>query len=174
MPVTDVAGGTVTELDVPEGVLAFRLRLDKNGGKGAVAIDDIKVTYGMQYDYTMLPEYDSLNVGDVCSRRIEGLLPETEYAYMVQATDGAFFSGESQWIGVKTATGSGVSTVDAGRQPIVFSGMTARVDGNHTIDVIDVAGVKVCSGRGSVVFPSPGLYIVSVPELGITLRYIAR
>lgn len=174
VPVVGDAGGAVTEFDVPEGVLAFRLRFEKNGGRGAVAIDDIKVTYGMQYDYTMLPEYESLNVGDVCSRRIDGLLPETEYAYMVQATDGAFFSGESQWIGVKTTTGSGVSTVDANRQALVFSGMTARVDGDYTIDVIDVAGVRVCSGRGSVVFPSAGLYIVSVPELGITLRYIAR
>lgn len=81
---------------------AIRFTYLKNGS-GNLALDDVTIESG-GIRKEMLPDYDGIPAGNVSSSPVEGLEPETEYYYAVQATDGELLSKLSNEIQVTTPT----------------------------------------------------------------------
>ncbi|MDE5727239.1 MAG: M6 family metalloprotease domain-containing protein, partial [Duncaniella sp.] len=162
IPVVTALGGTVSKVDVSvPGARQARIELKRNSGKGAVAIDDIEISYGVTSEDKPLKGYDSLSTGNIGSLRIEGLAPATTYWYRVTATDGTLLSRPSAEMQVVTVGESGIADI-AANDSFTVSGLTVVTDG-ALASVYDIAGRLI--GRGTeVVLPSRGVYIVSTPS----------
>lgn len=111
VPVVNEAGGAVNELvDIPLGTRCIRIVYDAPA-KGAIAIDDIVIGHGLQYD--LLPVVQSASAGAKLSMAVSGLEPATEYFYTVTASDGQQLSLSSNTVkAVTLAKTSGDPTFD--------------------------------------------------------------
>lgn len=167
------AGGATLSHDIPEGVTRVRIRFDNPADKGSVAIDDVTVAYGMQYEYEPVAGLSPADAGDALSLQVSGLVRNSDYIYTVAATDGVFTSRESEPVHVHTSDTGAIAGVSAGSQ-LGISGRTLTAGADTTIEVCDVTGRIVARGRGSVTLPDAGTYIVRLPETGFTLKHIAR
>lgn len=172
-PVVTTAGGMSVSQDIVRETTRLRIRFDSPAGKGSVAIDDVTVDYGMQYEYDAVDGFSSADVGDVLSFAVEGLLPETEYVYTVSASDGEFLSKASSPVSLKTLGTTSVKNVVDASTVHVSGRMLTAVNG-EAIEVYDVTGRIVAIGIGSVTLPESGVYIVKFPQTGYTMRHMVR
>lgn len=172
-PIATDEGGKTVECVVDGDPSRARVRFQTPSGNGSVAVDDVKVEYGMQYGYEPLPGLTKADAGDELSYEVTGLLPATEYVYTVAATDGMFTSKESDPVLVTTKANLSVDRIEA-NVGLRISCRTVTADSGIEIVVYDVAGRVVAKGHGTVVLPDAGTYIVRLPEIGLSAKYIAR
>lgn len=88
------------EADLDE-IYAIKIIFVKTGD-GAIALDDINVTYGGDLTKEYLSGYTDLNVGNVLSYTVLGLENNTKYSYTVAASNGNLISRNSAAISVQT------------------------------------------------------------------------
>lgn len=161
VPVNNAAGGTVTTVEVPfDGARQAKITLQRNSGKGAVAIDDIDVAHGVDLEDTPVEGLAEKSLGNVAEHAVTGLQPATEYYYKVYATDGTLTSRISPEVKVKTAGNpqSGIVDVVAPDVKFTVSGLTVTAPAEVT--VYDLMGRTI--GRGTTVtLPARGVYIVA-------------
>lgn len=170
--VETAAGGKTVSQDIPDGVTRVRLRFDNPSDKGAVAIDDVTVAYGIQYSYEPLAAYSPADAGNALSLEITGLAPQTEYVYTVAATDGEFTSKASEAIHVRTNHTGGVDGIYDGMR-IRMHGQTVTAPGAR-IEIYDMTGRLLATAKETVRLPGAGIYIVKLPETGTTFKYICN
>ncbi|MCM1368979.1 MAG: M6 family metalloprotease domain-containing protein [Candidatus Amulumruptor caecigallinarius] len=174
VPVLKTQGGKVSEVEIPADVTSVRLEFARDGGKGALAIDDVTVYHGLQTSDSPLPGYDSLLVGNVLTHTVSELESNTEYYYRVRATDGEYYSRPSAEIAVKTTDPSGVTEIGAANSLLTVNNDTVSVSGNELIIIDDVAGRTVAQGFGMVKVSDAGVYLVRVPSLKIVRKIIVK
>lgn len=183
LPVTTEAGGLTTTFDFdPETtgpVSSIRLEFRRLGKQGALAIDDIDVSYGAVYELVPVEGFSPVAVGDSDSRRVSGLEPLTTYVYTVTATDGTLVSLPSQVIEVTTADPSGLDDVIASTARLSVSGGVITVSGlapGSFVTLTDIAGRLVAqtaadtAGRAVLKPALRGVYIVAAPASGLTAK----
>lgn len=161
VPVVKTVGGKKTEItDFPAGTRQVVIEFVRAGTSGALALDDVVVEYGHQYTVNEQSARD-LKTGDVTSHVVTGLTPGAMYGYRVVGTDGKLNSIPSEMITVKTAGGAGVDAVTDG-SPLVISvnSLSVSVGDGQEVVAYDLTGGVVASGRGSLVLPASGVYIV--------------
>lgn len=166
IPVVNDAGGRTVRVDnMPLGVRAVRISHDCPAS-GSVAIDDITVEWGGQFTTVAVDGFESLNVGNVLSYRVDGLQPAVPYYYTVTALQGELRSLPSLETGVVPGANLGVDSPDTGAAlSVAVSGMTLTVtrrDGGIAT-VTDIAGRVVASSADvsfSALLPAAGVYIV--------------
>ncbi len=164
--VDKAAGGVTSEVDgFPEGTYQVMIKFVRKGQNGYLALDDVKICHGIQYTSIPIEGLTDFSVGNVCSYKVKGLSPLTEYFYRVRATDGECFSKDSNGIHVKTTEPSGVDEIANGSGSVLMvNGLTVCAADGAELIISDIAGVVVARGRGLLSLPAPGLYIVSVPS----------
>ena len=173
--VQKTAGGVVTRIEgFPENTVRIRMQFVREGDSGSVAIDDVKVGYGQDYDNIPLENYVDLKVGNVLSYAVTDLEPATEYAYTVRATDGMLFSRRSEEVSVRTKDHSGVSHIVSGDFAVGFDGYEISANTAEEILVADYTGALVARGSRKVTLPRAGLYIVSVPARNYVKKIIVK
>jgi len=163
IPVVTAKGGAVNKIDVSgKGARQARIELKRNSGKGAVAIDDIEVSYGVTSEDKPLKGYDALRTGNVEQCKVEGLTPATTYYYKVVATDGTLRSRTSAEMQVITGGESGINDIETPAGVLfTVNGLTITTDGTP-VAVYDLAGRLMGQGV-EITLPARGVYIVSAP-----------
>lgn len=150
--------------------------------KGTVAIDDIDVAYGTDYEYIPVKGFSPVKTDNVDSYEVKGLNPATTYVYSVRATDGTLISLESNRIEL-TTTGSSESSIDrveADALKVAVEGLSAVISGAApatSATLFDLAGRTVAAAQvqadGTVVLtaPSRGVYIASCAGKALKLVF---
>ncbi|MDE5790343.1 MAG: M6 family metalloprotease domain-containing protein [Muribaculaceae bacterium] len=175
IPVSSDKGGTIFSIDesadspIPSGAESMQISYLKKGAKGALAIDDIKVSHG---DRKSINEEDRIidypaGTGESC--RVSGLTGDTDYYYIVTAVG---FDGErslpSEEMTVKTLPVSRLSEKNSASKPevgvtpgeIIITGSDGEIAEIIGIDGVVVKNTKL-SGRW-LVKVTPGIYIVKI------------
>jgi M6 family metalloprotease-like protein len=106
------AGVTHTISEIPDGVKQVRFVYNK-AGAGNIALDDVTITAGGS-SYTPLEGYDSLNVGNTTSHRVDiSGIKSTMLAYKVCASDGNYTTPFSDIQIVDLSPNSGIDGIEA-------------------------------------------------------------
>lgn len=176
VPVQKELGGVVTEItDIPADAKQIVIEFVRNGDKGYLALDDVKVGHGMQYTPSKLEDYDNVSAGNNLSYKVTDLKPITTYAYSVVANDGELYSKASNLQFVTTSQDSSVSSIAADSAfAISYNGLTISSVTDDQIIVSDYTGALVARGAHKVTLPRAGLYIVSVPSKNYVKKIIVR
>ncbi len=172
VPVTTAAGGAITTVSVDvAGATQARVELRRNSGKGAVAVDDIEVGYGITYELLPVEGYVQLPVGNGTSFEVTGLDASTTYSYTITATDGTLLSIPSAPVEVVTAAGgtSAITDIETGAAVAVTVNGRTVTAGGVAITVYDLAGRMVGAGE-AVTLPARGIYIVVTPAGAAKVR----
>lgn len=172
-PVAAYQEKTLTLGSIPAGTTRIRIEFVREGTSGSLAVDDVTVYYAGESTPIYLDGLQGKNVGQELSFQVTGLQPGTAYYYKVQGQDGELLSQASNEIGVNTRSesdDSGIIGVNAAKSTFRVSGRTAYAEG--TITAYDPAGRTVATGRGSVVLPSAGCYIIRTA--GATHKVIVK
>lgn len=168
-------GGMTTNITtLPDGTRQIVIEFKRIGTAGALALDDVVIAHGQDYTGEPLADYQNLEVGDVLSRKVDGLLPKTEYYYTVRATDGTLFSKVSNKVHVKTQDPSGIDQVQASAFAVNVVGLTVSASTADEILVADYTGALVARGSRKVTLPRAGLYIVSVPARNFVKKIVIK
>ena len=168
LPVETAKGGMTCRVgDLPQGTLSVRIVFDRATDRSSLAIDDVTVWHGMQYTLSALPGHTDVPVGDVTSSHVNGLLPDTEYAFSVRGTDGTLVSLESDRVLFRTNVAGGINCVasDETSPQVQVRGRRVISPAGMRMVAFDAAGREVTSGVGEMLLPAAGIYIVSIPEL---------
>lgn len=177
-PIVSAAGGSVNRIEeMPAETTAVKIVFDRKGTRGSLALDDIKVLHGMQFTLANISGYTDIPAGAVTSLSIDGLQPDTEYAYSVRGTDGSLISRESEKMFVRTGLPGAIDNVNGdSRTLLTVSGhLVTAADAGQLITVTDIAGHEVAAGTGSVLLPrTPGIYIVSAPGAASVIKIAVR
>lgn len=182
--VTEKGGNTVTvDFDALgiKGATSVKLTFFRKSGKGSIAVDDIKVAYGLTFELVPVETYNDIHVGNVTSYAVSGLLPETIYNYTVTATDGTLVTRPSNVIELTTAKSSGILDLqaDAKALQIRCNAESVEVSGLEAagaVTLYDIAGRTVAStvaspdGTAALTAPAPGLYILKTPAKTVKVR----
>lgn len=173
--VDKTVGGQTTEItSIPADTKQIEITFERNGNSGALALDDVVVGHGTQFDAEPVESFTNFNVGDQTSYKFENLKTNKDYAYEVRATDGELFSRVSNRIYVKTSMGSGVSSVANSAFVLNVAGLEVSAGTADEIIVADCTGAVVARGSYKVTLPRAGLYIISVPSQNFVKKLIAR
>ncbi|MDE7180160.1 MAG: M6 family metalloprotease domain-containing protein [Muribaculaceae bacterium] len=173
--VVKAIGGQTTEISaIPEGVRQISLQFDRKGSTGALALDDIEIAYGLQYDAEPIEKYTACDAGAALSYTFTGLEPVKMYGYRVRATDGELFSRPSKIVTVTTGTSVGVDKVVDSAFAVSVAGLEVAASAADEIIVADYTGAVVARGSYRVTLPRAGLYIVSVPSRNYVKKIIIR
>ena len=153
--------------DVPEGLRAVRLTINKKSGN--FAIDDMAVTTGGFTD-RVLPAYNGVSTAGATQMRVQDLPADaTVFAYTVIATDGISRSKPSQSIKVDLSDTGGVDDITADSataDTVTANGRTLTVTtAADRVRVYDaqgalIANVRVSDGEAVITVPTAGFYIV--------------
>lgn len=177
VPVSSQTSGATTTLskEIPDATTQLQIMFVRNGGKGYLALDDVRVAHGQDSEPIYLDGYSSLKVGNVLSYKVEGLNPATDYFYTVSATDGELFSKPSNEIKATTANDpNGVSDPATNAIDIKVDGLTLTANTSGEIVVANISGQIIARGRGNVELPGPGFYILTIPSEGLTSKLIIQ
>ena len=177
VPVVKEAGGTITDLSdlLPEETTRVQIQFIRLGDKGYLAIDDIKVGHGHEFEAAYLPGFLNHDVGDVLSYTVDGLNANTDYYYTVRATDGLHYSKVSSEIKVTTSdVSSGINAPLSDSAGLNVSGLTVYSDSNEEIVAYDLTGVTIAKGVHEIILPGHGFYIVSLPATGFVQKLIIK
>lgn len=139
-------------------------------GKGAVAIDDIKIEYGGEVEKSYPAIEKGFSAGKATSFRIEGLAPSTIYWAAVSARSGELVSRMSPEVRIITLEGE--ASVDNAFAEDTFRifriGHTLNISGcdGETVRIYSIDGrmVKSCrvtEGCAALTLPAPGTYIAT-------------
>ena len=124
---------------------------------------------------TYVGNYMDLNVGEATSYHITGLTAATSYFYTVRATDGEYFTTNSEEMAVTTNDESlGIGSAETDREFIILDGNVIRSTTGDEIVVADLTGKIIARGKGSLRVSASGLYIVSIPEQGLVRKLIIK
>ncbi|MBD5347726.1 MAG: fibronectin type III domain-containing protein, partial [Bacteroides sp.] len=168
-------GGQTTEItSIPADTKQIEITFERNGNSGALALDDVVVGHGTQFDAEPVESFTNFNVGDQTSYKFENLKTNKDYAYEVRATDGELFSRVSNRIYVKTSMGSGVSSVANSAFVLNVAGLEVTAGTADELIVADCTGAVVARGSYKVTLPRAGLYIITVPSQNFVKKLIAR
>lgn len=147
--------------------ITFRLQ-----GKGALAIDDVKLAYDDKPYPIFLPQWENRPVGDVTSFVVEGLEPATEYYYFVRGTNGQKVTRHSKECKVITSGGSSIDLTGRNSVRIVVEDRTVLltdlpVNDGCQVRVYDykgglVAQTEVLDHQVQLVMPDSGIYLFAV------------
>lgn len=183
-PVTTAKGGeTISFTDIPEDASSFMIKFVRKSEKGNLALDDVTVEHGVKYVPQNLAGYDPLAVGDRTEMEVKGLEPDTEYYYMVSASDGKLVSKMSKEIAVKTTGTSSVRDIPGKDVSVSVEGLSVRIYGANEgaqAALWNVSGVKVAqgmAGQDGVVVLSPGTagaYILTMPTRNLCVKIIVH
>ena len=168
-----VGGETVTVDNFPPCTLQAKIQFVRQGEKGNLALDDVTVGHGYQFEPVPVAGYINFPTGNVLSQVIEGLDPNIEYFYTVRATDGTLFSQPSNEIRVVTLA-TGLSNVASDGFGLWVNGLNVLCTSADEIIVADYTGALVGRGSHKVTLPRAGLYIVSVPSKNFVKKLIVR
>lgn len=183
-PIVTAKGGNTVVVDLDaqgiQGATSVKLTFFRKSGKGSVAVDDIKIAYGLTFELVPVEAYTDIAVGNVTSYAVTGLQPETIYSYTVTATDGTITSRPSNAIELTTAKSSGILevTASAGELKVSRTANTVEISGlgdAATVTLYDIAGRTVASaaaanGAATLSVPAPGLYILRTPAKTLKLK----
>lgn len=174
--VVSAAGGeTVTVDALPEKTTQISIKFVREGASGYLALDDVLVFHGNNFEIQYLDGLRDLEVGNVLSYKVVGLQPDSEYFYTVRATDGTLLSLESAEARVMTDNGSSsVETIGEEAVRVSVKGLAVEANVESEIVVSNCAGIIVARGKGRVILPSAGLYIISVPEMNYVGKVMVR
>lgn len=183
-PIETAKGGkTIEASGIPSDASAMRIAFKMTGTRSSLAIDDVKLLHGVKYVPQNLPAYDGEHTGDAASLKVTGLDPDTEYFYVVKATDGTLVSKASNEIAVKTKASSGATEIAASEANILVEGTTLTARGltaGTILTATDIAGRTVASvkadanGAANIILPAPGIYIVGTSESALRKKLIAK
>lgn len=131
----------------------------RNGGKGSLALDDVKVIHGIYTDKVYVGGDESYWSGTWLSTTIEGLQAGTKYWTRVRARNGELFSKYSEerrlWFG-----SSSVLAIDRENANVKISGLNVTAD--VPLALYNMQGICVAKGEQSVTAPSAGIYLLRV------------
>lgn len=175
---TKTAGGaTYTIENMPEGIRA--IRITANHTAGSLAIDDVDLSYGTAYSDKPIDGYAARKTGNVCTYKVEGLTPATQYSYYVAAYNGSLYSLPSETATVRTPEASGIaaSSVSSAKVSVQGRRVTASGLSGKVIALYDIAGIKVASapvrsGEAVLSAPASGTYIITVDDKTIGKTFI--
>ena len=168
-------GGRICEIEeLPEGTVAARIVFERVSDKGSLAIDDVRISHGMKYTLTGIPEFADVLTGNVSSYRVEGLLPATEYAFSVRGTDGHLVSLESDKFIFRTKETDAVYAPVSPAHGLRVTGMLVSAPDGSLMVAHDASGREVASGIGGMILPGAGFYIVSVPSRGEVAKIVIK
>ncbi len=153
---------------IPANCRALRLTF-LFGGKGSIAIDDIRVAYNDNLQPVALPGFERKEVGATTSFKVEGLQPATTYFYRVAGCAAETVSLFSEEIAVTTLDNA--SAVE--RIETTASAHIAAVPGGIRISKTtgETARIYAADGRllhtaalhGETYIPvAPGIYFVKI------------
>ncbi len=152
---------------IPAGCRALRLTF-RFGGKGSLAIDDIRLSYNDNLSPVFLPGFEEKNVGAVTSFAVEGLQPATAYFYTVRGQRGNQPSLPSRETAVATlADPSGIGSLTTPAPRIALNGrllsVSAAPGSPIAIYAPDGRLLRQTTARGEAGFLlPPGLWLVKV------------
>ena len=172
LPAVRDAGGATTVLkdEIPPRTLQIRIAFRRLSEKGQLALDDVRIGHGHEFEAEYLDGYYSLEAGSGLTHTVSGLKSSTSYFYIVTATDGTLSSLPSKEMEVVTADESGVDSVFADNAVKVEGRV---ITGPKDMTVYTAAGVL--SARGArVVLTAPGLYLINVPSQHKTIKTIIK
>ena len=131
-------------------------------------IDDIRVVVEGYDEPIVVEGYDDLDVGNVLSCTVTGLLPDTQYLYHVRAYNGSMYSLSSPDMAVTTSQFGAVTDAmaDASFSAYATGGnIMVKAQAGSTIEVYTTAGTKVAdetmpyAATAAIAVPQ-GIYIV--------------
>lgn len=156
-------GGATTELtdEIPGGTSQMRIYYKRTGGKGALALDDVKVGYSETSAAVPVEGLTDVEVGNVTSYAVTDLNDATEYFYTVRAADAdGVLSKASNEIAVTTEAGQGNSGI--------ADVASDTLDTSAPVDVYDMLGrhagrfESTDAARATL---APGIYILKQNKL---------
>lgn len=162
-PVETAAGGKTIEVSLPEN--AHQIRLVLKNQAGSLALDDVEISYGMNYEYVPFPGYEAVDAGNVTEYRFSGLPAETHFGYVVTAYDGEWRSQPSDMIFVTTKSLSGIVAAAKDALFRVADRMVTPLEG-AALMIYDTLGRKIGEGSRQVALPTAGIYIICFPRTG--------
>lgn len=110
-----------------------------------------------------------------CSFSVKGLLPDITYYYTVAQTDGWNVSASSDEKSFIIPSSSGIEGISAVlNTDIRIEGLDIISSSNDLIEVYAPSGILVSRGYHYLNLPSPGIYIISLPERNIVKKMIAK
>lgn len=130
---------------------------------------DISVDEDSDSVVEYLDGYEAREVGDISTFRVDGLVPDIHYYYMVRATNGEMWTSPSNEIMV-TLIKSGIKPVISRNDRINIDGRDVYSDDDVLIYVYNAFGMKLAEGIRKITLPSDGLYIITVPERNIVIK----
>ena len=172
--VKNEAGGEISEITLPEGTYQLRIKLINPEGSGSVALDDVAVTYGMNYDYIPYAGFETTDAKNSCEYSFTGLPSETVFGYKVTAYDSSYRSIPSEMKLVKTARVSGVSDMNGDSPEIRIAGNKIMLSGKERGYLYDPAGSLLAEGAKSLAVPGPGVYVVRFPKSGRSVKIYVK
>ncbi len=181
--VVAATGGEVTEInDIPDGTEAVRI-IYRATNNSSVAIDDVVVGHGFIMERVALGGYDFLNVGNSTSASVAGLTPETDYFYVVKATDGEKFTNESEEVALRTPEASAVVLIGAETTSfkVIVRGNAIAIACQPGVfcRIADITGRRIAtlqadgSGQCATTIDNAGIYIIS-DNMGNLAKIVIR
>lgn len=172
--VTNNVAATHLIEDIPNAVTQLRITYGK-GLVGNLAIDDVTVTY-VGAGTVVLPDYRSLDVGNVTSYLVDKLMPgATKYSYKVAAVDAqGRRSAFSEPRTVDLGGNSGVEAIGTDASgAFAVDGMTVDYSGaaGDRVVIYDLSGRTAASssadgdGKARLGLPVGGTYVIVSPRL---------
>lgn len=170
--VETASGGKTIELNLPSDALQLRLVL--NAQAGSLAVDDVELTYGMNYEYIPYVGREISDAGHELEYRFSGLPSETSFGYVVTAYDSSWRSLPSQMVFAVTATPSGISGQAMEAMPFRVVGKSVVPLNGTSVRVYDALGRLIGDGSKYVSLPEGGIYIIYLPKTGESFRICVR
>jgi M6 family metalloprotease-like protein len=161
-----------------DGCAQVRIRYARVSGY--VAIDDI-VTSVKSIVRTPVNGFDNYNVGNVTSYTFTNLKPESNYGYMVMASDGSLWSKISDEMLVTTLSASGITDVNSNDVNVSAAHHGVQIDNNGTKTCIfyifnsngmEVSKSALAAGEHICQRLNEGIYVVKIDNK--VLKLIVR
>jgi len=174
-PLSNEAGGEAISLDPEElkGYYAVSVKLNKTG-TGAVALDDVALSYGSEIIIEPADGYKELEAGNVLSYEVNGLESNNVYYYTITGSNGTVFSKTSNEIKVELKSDTNIEETAENGYEIKVSDhvISIRTDKvvNQQTTIYNIMGYKVYSDSfiGEITIPvsrfSPGIYLLKINQ----------
>ena len=171
-PVETAAGGKIIELNLPSDVCQIRLVLKTQSG--SLALDDVELTYGMNYEYLPCAGHEVSDAGQGLEYRFSGLPSETHFGYVITAYDSSWRSLPSQMMFAVTAAPSGIIASSMGAPSFKLAEKTVLPMNGEVVTAYDTLGRLIGEGSKAISLPEAGIYIIRLPKTGESFRVYIR
>lgn len=170
--IENATGGKIVTLDIDRKYTSLKWVYVKPCA-GNIAIDDIKIGHSGEMEDLPLAGYVDMEVGNVNSYKVEGLMEGVLYAYSVIAHNSEFSSNESNRVSVTPGSSSAIDDVNNSESAICWANngkLYVKANVEAQVIVFDCAGKVLLNATQDVELQSydfdvKGIVIVKVNNI---------